>query len=107
MPQRLTRQTLQVLEEFLAHPDERLYGLELIDATGLASGTIYPLLHRLTTAGWLATGVEGIHPEEAGRPERRLYWLTGEGASLAREAVESRRSQPRQRNRSRLGLAGT
>jgi DNA-binding PadR family transcriptional regulator len=51
-----------------------VYGLQLSEITGLGTGTIYPILHRMHAAGWLAATEEsGPHPS---RPGRRFYALT-------------------------------
>lgn len=56
------------------------YGFDIMDATGLPDGTVYPLLRRLERRGVLAASWEG--EEEAhgeGRPQRRYYELTPVG----------------------------
>jgi DNA-binding PadR family transcriptional regulator len=85
---RITRQTIEILSTMLDDPYEQWYGLELSKAAGLKSGTIYPALARLENAGWLSSYWEDIDPSEAGRPRRRLYRLTGEGADSARRVVD-------------------
>lgn len=76
-----------VLRALLAEPGRKLYGFEVIRGTGLASGTIYPILARLEEAGWLEGERETINPQAEGRPPRKYYRLTVEGASEARKAV--------------------
>src|SRR5215207_1589190 len=56
------------------------YGFDVIDATGLPSGTVYPLLRRLegmacVESKWEAEG----EAAKAGRPARKYYRITGEG----------------------------
>jgi len=56
------------------------YGFELMDATGLPSGTIYPLLRRLERQKLVVGKFE--HESTArseGRPTRRYYKLTAAG----------------------------
>nr|WP_229835759.1 PadR family transcriptional regulator [Dactylosporangium sucinum] len=84
---RMTVTTAQVLAALLADPAADRYGLELIQATGLASGTLYPILHRLQEAGWVTALWEDIDPAEAGRPARRFYRLTPDGVEQARDAL--------------------
>ncbi|HEY2717616.1 MAG TPA: PadR family transcriptional regulator [Solirubrobacterales bacterium] len=72
----------------LDDPYAQWYGLELAKASGLKPGTIYPALARLESAGWLSSYWEDVDPSEAGRPRRRLYRLTGEGADSARVIVD-------------------
>ena len=64
------------------------HGFDIIDATGLRSGTVYPILRRLEDAALLRSHWEDAHAAHAaGRPPRRYYELTGAGAAVAREAV--------------------
>src|SRR5574341_1851702 len=74
----------RVVKVFLEEPDRRRYGFELMQLTGLKSGSLYPILARLESAGWIKGTKEGIDPKQAGRPPRRYYVLTGEGAKAAR-----------------------
>ena len=81
-----------MLAEMLRAPGDEHYGLQLVRATGLKSGTLYPILRRLEEAGWVVGSWEEIHPAKVGRPARRFYQLTGEGARAARlSLVESAR----------------
>jgi PadR family transcriptional regulator, regulatory protein PadR len=90
VPQRITRPTLSLLEAFVADPLRSWYGLELMDCTGLQSGTVYPILHRLTKDGWLSVAQEEVDPATEGRPRRRLYKLTGTGETNARRELKLR-----------------
>jgi DNA-binding MarR family transcriptional regulator len=82
---RLSLQTLHVLEAFLENPTDQLSGADVQKRSGLASGTLYPILLRLETAGWFVSRWERIDPSLAGRPRRRLYRLTSGGLSRASE----------------------
>lgn len=86
MPQ-VTRQTERVLATFLRDPRGDRYGLELSRETGLKSGTLYPILARLETAGWVVSEWEQIDPSAEGRRPRRYYRLTRKGEKIARAAV--------------------
>ncbi|WP_445152249.1 PadR family transcriptional regulator [Baekduia sp. Peel2402] len=88
MPERITKQLLKVLEALLVDPQREWYGLELMDATKLSSGTLYPILHRLVQDGWLAR--QGGQQSDKGGPGRRLYVLTGVGEQAAARVVEDR-----------------
>ena len=56
------------------------YGFDVMDATGLPSGTVYPALRRLEALGLIASSWEDdAEAREAGRPKRRYYKLTGPG----------------------------
>jgi DNA-binding PadR family transcriptional regulator len=74
-------QTRAVLEDLLASPGGWRHGYDIARRTGLASGTLYPILGRLSDGGLLETRWEDDPPE--GRPRRHLYRLTAEGAALA------------------------
>jgi PadR family transcriptional regulator, regulatory protein PadR len=78
---RISRETLLVLEKFVACPTDWRYGYELSRETGLKSGTLYPILMRLEKYGlmeaqWVAT--------QDGVPPRHTYRLTPSGLELAR-----------------------
>jgi DNA-binding MarR family transcriptional regulator len=80
---RISLQTLKVLEAFLENPAEQLAGADVQKRTGLASGTLYPILLRLEGAGWFVSRWELIDPSAVGRPRRRLYRLTPTGLARA------------------------
>ena len=83
----MTLPTQLVLRALLEHPTRELYGLEVCAAAGLPSGTIHPILARLEGAGWLTSRWEEVDPRAQGRPRRRYYRLTSDGAELARDAL--------------------
>jgi PadR family transcriptional regulator PadR len=58
------------------------HGYDLCRASGIKSGTLYPLLIRLETQGHLES--EWL-PAENGRPPRHAYRLTPAGRRLAAE----------------------
>ena len=84
---RMTLQTQLLLRAFLADPQQRRYGLELCDMVGLTSGTIYPILARLEQIGWLESDWEEVATAADGRPRRRIYRLTRDGAEQVGEAL--------------------
>jgi PadR family transcriptional regulator, regulatory protein PadR len=77
--------TLRVLEVFLENPTQELAGTDLQKRAGLASGTLYPILLRLESAGWFVSRWETVTPGDAARPRRRLYRLTPSGLARASE----------------------
>jgi len=79
-----------VLRALLAHPGPEIYGRQVIEATGLQAGTVYPILHRLEAGGWLASRWEDPAACAGFRPPRRYYQLTPDGAVQAAEAVKGR-----------------
>jgi PadR family transcriptional regulator PadR len=86
-----SQQTRAVLAELASERSRDRYGYELAQATGLASGTLYPILMRLEERGFL----EARWELSDGRP-RHVYRLTGAGleAALAEAETETAR-QPR------------
>ncbi|GAB2565790.1 PadR family transcriptional regulator [Paractinoplanes abujensis] len=78
---------LRVLAGLLAEPGAQRYGLELMQQSGLPSGTLYPILARLERAGWVESRWEEIDPVAEGRPSRRYYRLTADGVVAARREV--------------------
>lgn len=65
-----------------AAPRQWRHGYELSQATALKSGTLYPLLMRLSDLGLLESRWE--EPEREGRPPRHAYRLTADGVALAK-----------------------
>jgi DNA-binding PadR family transcriptional regulator len=65
------------------------YGLDIMDATGLPSGTVYPTLTRLEGRG-LVSGLweaQTVADREK-RPRRRYYRLTAAGRDALKESVK-------------------
>jgi PadR family transcriptional regulator PadR len=81
---RMTTTVAAVLAVLLEDPHAGRYGLELMRATGQASGTLYPILTRLQAAGWVRAEWEDIDASAEGRPARRYHRLTPEGVTAAR-----------------------
>lgn len=86
---RMSFQTMKVLECFLDNPTDLLAGADVQKRSGLASGTLYPILLRLEAAGWFVSQWENVDPAAAGRPRRRLYRLTPSGLARASEVFAS------------------
>jgi PadR family transcriptional regulator PadR len=83
---RLSFTTVAVLR---AIADGFEYGFDIIDATGLPSGTVYPALSRLEHDGCLRSAWEDERSaHEEGRPARRYYRLTAAGTRALEEALE-------------------
>lgn len=61
------------------------HGYDLMKATGLFSGTLYPLLMRMTEQGLVEA--QWLEPAQPGRPARHAYRLTGRGVAFARDAL--------------------
>lgn len=76
-------QTRTLLALMLTRRGRWLHGYELCEQVDLKSGTLYPILMRLSDRGMLESKWEPS-PHE-GRPPRRLYRLTALGISYAKE----------------------
>ena len=89
-------QTVKVLDALAADPAVWRYGYELGLEVELQSGSLYPILVRLSDRGLLDATWEETPPP--GRPPRHLYRLTTDGlqqaAALARP-VGRRDTRPR------------
>ena len=81
-----SRQTVALLAALMVRPRTWQYGYELSKETGLKSGTLYPILMRLSDQGLLNSCWKDA--ERPGRPPRHVYRLTATGLALAREQVE-------------------
>ena len=84
---RITTSVMRVLLAFLTDVAADRYGLDLMHDTGLASGTLYPILVRLERAGWVTSQWEAIDPVAEGRPARRYYRLTPTGVTSGRHEL--------------------
>jgi DNA-binding PadR family transcriptional regulator len=68
------------------------HGFDIIDATGLPSGTVYPILRRLERDAFVAAEWEdhAIARDEH-RPPRRYYELTAAGHAVLQTAATRHR----------------
>src|SRR5262245_42687720 len=63
------------------------FGFDIMDATELPSGTVYPVLRRLEAGGLVESAwEEDVSSRKAGRPRRRYYQLTRSGRDQLVEA---------------------
>lgn len=82
---RFTYPTALVLQALV---DGHRHGFDIMDVTGLPSGTVYPILRRLEAEALVRSRWEGpeiAHGEQ--RPPRRYYLLTSGGHAMAKEAI--------------------
>lgn len=77
---------LLLLEVLAVRAPDWWHGYELMKATGLLSGTIYPLLMRMTDQGLVEA--QWQEPAQPGRPARHAYRLTTAGLKLASEVAK-------------------
>ena len=78
---RPSKQMLILLEALYACAQKWRHGYDLMKETGLLSGTLYPLLMRMTDQGLVEA--QWREPEQPGRPARHAYRLTSSGIALA------------------------
>ena len=93
-------QTLLVLAALCEQPSQWQHGYALAQQTGLKSGTLYPILIRLSDRGLV--GACWQEEPQPGRPRRHLYRLTADGLASAAGALASSAQQPS----GRLAAAG-
>jgi DNA-binding PadR family transcriptional regulator len=86
----VSRQTQGLLAALLEATPAWRHGYELTKHTGLRSGTLYPLLMRLSDQGLLESDWQSA--PQPGRPPRHVYRLTPRGIALAREQAAARGS---------------
>lgn len=83
-PVRLTHTTALILQ---ALASGSRHGFQIMEVTGLASGTVYPVLRRLEREEAVESEWEDeATAHEAGRRRRRIYGLTASGQLLAERA---------------------
>jgi DNA-binding PadR family transcriptional regulator len=64
------------------------HGFDIMDATGLPSGTVYPILRRLDREGLLnSRWEEHAAAQREQRPPRRYYAITSAGERMLRAAT--------------------
>jgi len=68
----------------------RSYGFEIMEATGLPSGTVYPALRRLEKSGLIHAQWERESVARAERRPARRYYQTTAAAEAALSAAGSR-----------------
>ena len=85
---KMTGPVQQVLRAMLEDAAIPRYGLQISKHAGLETGTLYPVMARLERVGWVESSWED--PDLSitdGRPRRRYYQLTKNGAEQARLAL--------------------
>jgi PadR family transcriptional regulator, regulatory protein PadR len=82
---RPSRHTLTLLDALIQRPRAWHYGYDLSRITELKSGTLYPILMRLSERGALESKWQPAAQE--GRPPRHMYRLTSAGLAFARDCL--------------------
>jgi PadR family transcriptional regulator, regulatory protein PadR len=78
-----THTLIRVLETLLDEADGDHYGLELARKARINPGSVYPILIRLESEGWVTSHWEDIDESSEGRRRRKYYRLTGIGSTAA------------------------
>jgi DNA-binding PadR family transcriptional regulator len=91
MPRRLSTPTKLVFQTLLDCVDGESYGFQIAQATGLPSGTIYPILRRMEVDG-LIEGSWAEVESNGQRRRRRYYALTRDGRQAANAATSEQRA---------------
>ena len=90
MVQRLSFGTVAILHAVASGSE---FGFDIMDATGLTSGTVYPALDTLEEKGLLRSRWEDPRiARREGRPSRRYFKLTAAGTAALGEALERHKS---------------
>jgi PadR family transcriptional regulator, regulatory protein PadR len=80
---RITPATIDVLSVLLT--DGLCWGLRVIKESGRPAGSVYPILERLESIGWVESSWEDDTDRQG--PRRRYYELTEGGLPAARATV--------------------
>lgn len=82
---RMTEPTRKVLQALLDGFEQEHYGLALSRQADIPHGTMYGILVRLESWGWVEHRLE--YPDDRAAPPRRYYRLTRDGAARAQAAL--------------------
>jgi PadR family transcriptional regulator PadR len=83
----LTYRGLKLLRIFIEDVRAEHAGADLMDRAHISSGSLYPLLIRFEQLGLLESRWEEGDPATLGRPLRRFYRITSQGAEVAFRAL--------------------
>jgi PadR family transcriptional regulator len=84
----MRRLSITAVSVLHAIADGYQYGFDVIDQTGLPSGTVYPALSRLERDGLVKSAWENEQDAHAdGRPARRYYKVTAPGVKALADAT--------------------
>lgn len=86
---RITPATALVLDVLLSA--ESVWGLQIVKDVGKKPGTVYPILDRLESAGWIVG--EWDTTEDRKGPRRRYYRLVSDARPLAQDYVKAQRAK--------------
>jgi PadR family transcriptional regulator, regulatory protein PadR len=81
---RVTAATIDVLR-VLTESQDACWGLLVIKSSHRPAGTVYPILERLESLGWVTSSWDS--DDSRSGPRRRYYELTEEGGTAASAAI--------------------
>ena len=85
----MRRMSITTVSVLHAIRDGVAYGFDILDVTGLESGTVYPILSRLENEGLVRSTWEAEKRAHAdGRPARRYYAITASGKAALDAATK-------------------
>lgn len=80
----ITPRMQDVINHMLSNPKGKYCAIEISQATGLATGVISPLLHKMEAAGW----AESEFAPRTQRAAKRYFWFTPGSAAMLRKALK-------------------
>lgn len=83
---------VQVARALMAAPTDRHWGYQLRQQTGLTSGVLHPILHRMRDEGWLTPADDD---GDGGAAPRVYYSLTEFGREQLADVLDRARAAPR------------
>lgn len=86
----VTRTLLDVVSILKRVYPNPIVGADLCRETGIATGTIYPMLRRLEQKGWLTSEWEDTDPHIRKQSKRRIYWITELGREKCSEILSEK-----------------
>lgn len=96
---RVTPATIDVLRVLDGSTDP-CWGLFVIKSSGRPAGSVYPILERLESMGWVTSSWEADDSRPG--PRRRYYELTEGGAAAASETIAAFASRLRRSTTTRV-----
>lgn len=89
--ERVTVAFLRILEFFVLNEKSSYCGADVMKYLNLPSGTVYPLLTRMTNSGWLNRELENVNPKLVGRPAKRFYQISNTGLKEGKKLISSQK----------------
>jgi DNA-binding PadR family transcriptional regulator len=91
-PSRITKPTLKVVAFLLTLNGKPTWGIQICGATDLGSGSVYAVLDRFESYGWMESNWEEDNQRKGAR--RRLYSLTQTGKREIQNIAKEHLAEP-------------